>query len=143
MADSIITNEELVQLLIQKLTRLKKYDSEEHTHDVLLGYVDEVTQTVENYCQIPHILFAMRFIVVNMCSDYVIYGDEVGKDIEEVDINADPADLSSVKVGDVTIGLGDKYRSNMRKTVLNAHTYDLDSVLLNYKDQLNRFRRIW
>lgn len=143
MADSIITNEELVQLLIQKLTRLKKYDSEEHTHDVLLGYVDEVTQTVENYCQIPHILFAMRFIVVNMCSDYVIYGDEVGKDIEEVDLNADPADLSSVKVGDVTIGLGDKYRSNMRKTVLNAHTYDLDSVLLNYKDQLNRFRRIW
>ena len=143
MADSIITNEELVQLLIQKLTRLKKYDSEEHTHDVLLGYVDEVTQTVENYCQIPQILFAMRFIVVNMCSDYVIYGDEVGKDIEEVDLNADPADLSSVKVGDVTIGLGDKYRSNMRKTVLNAHTYDLDSVLLNYKDQLNRFRRIW
>ena len=143
MADSIITNEELVQLLIQKLTRLKKYDSEEHTHDVLLGYVDEVTQTVENYCQIPRILFAMRFIVVNMCSDYVIYGDEVGKDIEEVDLNADPADLSSVKVGDVTIGLGDKYRSNMRKTVLNAHTYDLDSVLLNYKDQLNRFRRIW
>jgi len=143
MADSIITNEELVQLLIQKLTRLKKYDSAEHTHDVLLGYVDEVTQTVENYCQIPHILFAMRFIVVNMCSDYVIYGDEVGKDIEEVDLNADPADLSSVKVGDVTIGLGDKYRSNMRKTVLNAHTYDLDSVLLNYKDQLNRFRRIW
>ena len=143
MADSIITNEELVQLLIQKLTRLKKYDSAEHTHDVLLGYVDEVTQTVENYCQIPHILFAMRFIVVNMCSDYVIYGDEVGRDIEEVDLNADPADLSSVKVGDVTIGLGDKYRSNMRKTVLNAHTYDLDSVLLNYKDQLNRFRRIW
>ncbi len=143
MADTTISNANLVTLVIQRLTRLGKYDEDVHTSDVIAGYVEEVVQAVENYCQIPCIYYTMRFIVTQLCADYIIYDDEVAKDVSTIDMDADPADLSSIKIGDVTIGLGDKYRSNIRKTILNAHTYDLDSFLLNYKDQLNRFRRIW
>ena len=143
MADTTISNTDLVTLVIDRLTRINKYDEEIHTESVLLGYVEEVIQAVLNYCQIPAILYAMRFIVVQICADYIIYDNEVAKDPSTLDMDADPADLSSVKVGDVTIGLGDKYRSNIRKTILNAHTYNLDSFLLDYTSQLNRFRRIW
>ena len=143
MADTIISNNDIITLVINKLKAKNKYDEQSHTVDVISSYVDEVVQTVKNYCQIPGIYFAMRYIVTNMCTDYVIYDTELAKDVANINLDADPADLSSVKIGDVTVGLGDKYRSNMRKTVLNAHTYDLDSILLDYKSQLNRFRRIW
>lgn len=143
MADATITMEDLIQLVISRMKRLNKYDEEFYTDERLKGYLEEVVQAVENYCNIPAIYYTMRYIVANICTDYIVYDIEASKTVTESDFEADPADLSSVKIGDVTIGLGDKYRSNMRKTILNAHAYDLDSFLLNYTSQLNRFRRIW
>jgi hypothetical protein len=143
MAQQYITRDELSFLVEKRLQKLNKYDSEIHTLNYIADYVEEVMQAVENYCCIPEIYYTMRFIVVQLCTDYIIYDAEVAKDVSALDMEADPADLASVKVGDVTIGLGDKYRSNIRKTILNAHTYNLDDFILNYKEQLNRFRRIW
>lgn len=143
MADVIISRPELISVVISTLTRKGKYDEEKMTPDFIGGYVDEVSQGVKNYCMIPNILMPMKYIVANICTDYILYDNELAKDINIDELDIDPADLSSIKIGDLNIGLGDKYRSNMRKTFLNAHDFDLDKLILDYKSQLNRFRRIW
>lgn len=161
-----VSNEEIAEIVKQKLKAKGRYvykteivpnasaPTAETRHPVnvtddesLALYVDEVVQAVKNYCMIPKIYWAMRYIVADICVDYVIYDQEMGKDADDInpDEAMDPSDLASVKIGDVTVGFGDKYRSNQRKTNLNAHdpTNGVDGFVLDYKTQLNRFRRIW
>lgn len=138
---SKVSTLDLIKLTKGLLNKIGKLG--DRTDDDILAYVDEVSQAVKNYCQIPEILYEMRYIVAHICCDYAVYDLEAGKDINLTDLEFDPSDVSSVKIGDTTIGLGDKYRSNERRQILNAHTYDLDSLLLDYRGQLNRFRRIW
>lgn len=139
-----ITLRDLVKAVKSKLSAIGKYDLEKHSDDDIAMFVDEVCQAIKNYCQIPNILYAMRYIVANICVDYILYCDEMAKEIDpDAELDLDPSDLASVKIGDVTVGLGDKYRSNLRKQTLNSHAPDLDSFLMNYTSQLNRFRRIW
>lgn len=128
---------ELTQLIKKKQTRV------EFSDDEILLALQEIEQVIKNYCSIPEIPEALRFTWCNMSVDLLLYQRESNTSPDDVLEVFDPSDISTIKIGDTSISLGDKYRSNARSRTLQSHVSNLDSIVTNYKAQLNMFRRIW
>lgn len=128
---------ELVRIIKQKQTKVEFSDSD------ILAALQEVEQVIKNYCLIPSVPEALKYTWCNMSIDLLLYNHEVNTTPDDV-LNAfDPSDVSTIKVGDTSISLGDKYRSNARSRTLQSHQANLDDIVTNYKAQLNQFRRLW
>lgn len=124
--------------IIQQKDRQRQYEEE----DIILA-IDEVERTIINYCQIEEVPDALRFTVVNMSLDLLEYQFERNKLPDEVGVaDIDIADVTAVKIGDTSITLGSG-ASSSRKKILSGHSAGLDRLTLNYREQLNRFRRLW
>lgn len=110
--------------------------------DILMG-IDEVDQAIKNYCHITEVPEALRFTEANMAIDLINYQYETktptSEDTEDIDLGS----LKSIKMGDTTLSFGADGSSSSRSKALNSHTPRLDVLILNYKDQLNNFRRLW
>lgn len=128
---------ELVKIVKQKRTKVRFPDD-----DILLC-LKEVEQAIKNYCSISEVPAALKYTWCNMSIDLLLYNYEVNTTPNDVLEAFDPSDVSTVKVGDTTITLGDKYRNNVRSRTLQSHNSNLDDIVMNYKAQLNQFRRLW
>lgn len=104
--------------------------------------VQEVEQSILNYCQIPRVPTQLHFVWANMSVDLILFQIESNYTPEDPLDGLDVSDLSSVKVGDTSIYVGDKYRSNPRSRTLQSHNANLDELIMNHTKQLNQFRRI-
>ena len=123
--------------IVQIKSRLKDMNDD----DILLA-IQEVEQAVKNYCNVYEVPEGLKFVVCNMAIDLLNYQDEVNS----VDSSVPAAainDVSSIKVGDVSITLGENSSNTPRKSALKSHKANLDDVVLNYREQLNLFRRLW
>lgn len=111
--------------------------------DIEMG-IEEVAMAIRNYCnrelywQIPE---ELKFTWANMVIDLVKYTTASNLDPDEDDISVDSAEVSSVKIGDTQIQLGGASSLNARASALKSHTARLDDIVMNYKYQLQRFRR--
>jgi len=104
--------------------------------------LEEVAITITNYCNILSVPDGLVFTHANMALDYARYQDELIKtpaQIDDVNINIDS--ISAVKVGDTNVTLGGN-KGTQRSKLINSHQIYLDGLLLNYKTQLNKFRRV-
>lgn len=128
---------ELVKIIKQKQTKVA------FTDDDILAALEEVEQVIKNYCSIPAVPDALRYTWCNMSIDLLLYNYEVNTTPDDVLEAFDPSDVSTIKVGDTSISLGDKYRNNARSRTLQSHQSNLDAIVTNYKAQLNQFRRLW
>lgn len=128
---------ELVKIIKQKQKKVAFTDAE------ILAALEEVEQVIKNYCSIPNVPNALRYTWCNMSIDLLLYNYEVNTTPDDVLEAFDPSDVSTIKVGDTSISLGDKYRSNARSRTLQSHQANLDAIVTNYKAQLNQFRRLW
>lgn len=128
---------ELVKIIKQKQTKVA------FTDDDILAALQEVEQVIKNYCSIPNVPDALRYTWCNMSIDLLLYNHEVNTSPNDVLEAFDPSDVSTIKVGDTSISLGDKYRNNARSRTLQSHQANLDAIVTNYKAQLNQFRRLW
>lgn len=111
-------------------------------NDILLA-LQEVEQAIKNYCHIPEVPVALKYVWCNMSIDLLLYNYEVNTTPNDVLDAFDPSDVSTIKVGDTSISLGDKYRNNQRSRTLQSHNADLDKIVMNYTAQLNQFRRLF
>lgn len=130
--------QELVQIIKSKR---KKFDC--LPYDDIILRIKEVEQAIKNYCQIPSVPEALKYVWCNMVVDLIMYYVEVNTTPDDVLETFDPSDVSSIKVGDTSISLGDKYQNNARSRTLQSHNANLDDIVMNYKAQLNQFRRLW
>lgn len=112
------------------------------TDDEILMRVKECEQSILNYCQIPGIPPQLNYVWANMAVDLIMFEIENNYTPEDPMEGLDVSDLSSIKVGDTSIFVGDKYRSNWRSRTLQSHNANLDDIVMNYRQQLNQFRRI-
>ena len=128
---------ELVKIVKQKQKKITLTDDE------ILACLKEVEQEIKNYCRIPEVPVALKYVWCNMSIDLLLYQYEVNTTPNDVLEAFDPSDVSTIKVGDTSISLGDKYRNNARSRTLQSHNSNLDDIVLNYRAQLNRFRRLW
>lgn len=129
--------QELAQIIKNKRHKMVFVDSE------IEDCLKEVEQVIKNYCRIPEVPVALKYTWCNMSLDLLLYNHEVNTMPDDVLDAFDPSDVSTIKVGDTSISLGDKYRNNARSRTLQSHNANLDDIVTNYRAQLNQFRRLW
>lgn len=133
---------EVVKIVKAKNKRITDMDNGGLSDEEIFVNVKEVEQTILNYCQIPRVPPQLNFVWANMSVDLILYSIEMNNAPEDPLDSLDVSDLSSVKVGDTSVFVGDKYRSNQRSRILQSHESNLDELVMGYTKQLNQFRRI-
>ncbi len=104
--------------------------------------IDEVGEEIKNYCNIDIIPDGLRYTWANMAIDLAKYQYEVNNPVDDILDALDATDVSTLKIGDTNIALGGN--NSERATALKSHKPNLDQILMNYKAQLNRYRRmVW
>lgn len=104
--------------------------------------IAEVEQTIKNYCNIESVPEALNFTWANMAVDLIKYQTAVNAP-DDILGSISPSDVSAVKVGDTQITLGGNAESEQSR-ISKSHQANLDILLMNYKEQLNKFRRmVW
>lgn len=107
--------------------------------------VDEVEQVIRNYCNIcatDTIPVELNFTWANMAVDLLKYTTASNTADAGSGTEVDSADVSSIKIGDTQISLGGAGSTNQRAAALKSHSATLDALTLNYRAQLNKFRRV-
>lgn len=133
---------EVVKIVKAKNKRITDIDKGWLNDEEILFNVKEVEQSILNYCQIPRVPPQLHYVWANMSVDLILYFIESNNTPEDPLDGLDVSDLSSIKVGDTSVYIGDKYRSNQRSRTLQSHNANLDEIVMGYTKQLNQFRRI-
>lgn len=110
--------------------------------------IEEVEQYVLNYCMISSVPYALRFVMANMVVDLLNYQYYKKTKSDTPSGSGDTGvvgigNISNIKIGDTEVKLGSWNIADNRTMALKSHTPNLDVVLFNYNEQLNRFRRIF
>jgi hypothetical protein len=109
-------------------------------YDYVQMAVDEVEQCILNYCNIRTVPKELNFMWVNMCVDLIKYNIESQRDTSGEEVSMD--NVSSLKIGDTQVSLGEGGSGSARATTLKSHRPNLDQFLMNYRQQLKSFRRL-
>ena len=120
--------------------------------DQLQMLIEEVELSILNYCNIAEVPEALKFVWANMVVDYWSYLCELATSNASSESETEPGSSStatmvtSIRAGDTQISFAADPKSSSSNTSYsgNAHTMSgvLDSIVLNYNDSLNKFRRI-
>lgn len=102
-------------------------------HKEMIGtYIDEIGYRIKHYCNISSIPDGLKFVWASMTMDVVRI------ELPNVEEIADSiGDEGTVKIGDTQVGSG-----ATRGGVTNTSKSVLDTVVLNYRVDLNRYRRL-
>lgn len=133
---------EVMKIIKAKNKRITDLEHGGMTDDQIMLNILEVEQSILNYCQIPGVPPQLNFVWANMAVDLILYNIEMNNTPKDPLDGLDVSDLSSIKVGDTSVFIGDKYRSNLRSRILQTHNANLDEIIMGYTKQLNQFRRI-
>lgn len=121
----------------------------QYTDEELQMVLDEVDQSIKNYCHIDTIPQDLLFVRANLSVDYVKYMEASVPNSEEgVDTTGanQVGRLKTIAAGAVNGGTRYEFfnKTNDKSEITNAHLADLDLLLNNYITQLNAYRRaIW
>lgn len=143
--------EEVLAIVLAKLKALNcEIDDDAKTYLQML--VIEVEQYIMNYCNISEIPCALRFVWANLVVDYYRWINATHAENETPEGGSGSitvaGKLASIREGDTTItlatvssGVSSGGSSN---DPIDGHNVAgiLDNYVLNYKDSLNKFRRI-
>lgn len=134
---------EVVKLVIAKADLIGLWPE---APSVLDEPIDEVRQAICNYCNIDFVPAELKYVWANMAVDYFRWVDSLAASHSAGAIlpgKSVPSRVSSLKEGDTTIGFNADTSSQFSQAG-NAHAIGavLDQVVMNYRDQLNRFRKV-
>lgn len=105
--------------------------------------LEEVAVAIKNYCNISTIPTELNYTWANMALELAEYQYQKYLDTSTIAADPEPSEIDSVKVGDtqVSVKAGGK---GVRGKTLASHRPNLDGIVLNYADQLQKFRRmVW
>lgn len=94
--------------------------------------LEETKVFIKNYCHLASVPPEMNYIWANMALD-LIKGAYISTNIDDLASDFKPSEVNSMSAGDMSLS---------RDSGLMAHKVDLDSLLFNYREQLNQFRRM-
>lgn len=135
-----MTDNDIVRLIKSKIPKIIIAKNIED--DYILYSVKEINQAVMNYCNIPKVPAALTYTISNMAIDLILY--EIARDAAlsgDPDAQLDASRITSLNIGDTLIKFGKDNGSN-RQEILSSHKAKLDDIVMNYREQLNRFRRL-
>lgn len=102
--------------------------------------IEEVETAIKNYCNIEILPDGLKFICANMVNDLIRYQFSIengGSLVQEKSAN-EP--ISKITVGETTmefIGKESQYEKDK-----NSHSINVDSIIMNYKEQLQAYRNL-
>lgn len=100
------------------------------TQEIQTLALEETKRFILNYCNISSVPTEANFLWANMALD-LINGSYL----------QNTADIDAIKPCEVTsMTAGDMSASRSSDTI--AHKIDLDGLILNYREQLNKYRRL-
>ena len=109
--------------------------------DIEMG-IAEIEQAIKNYCLIPEVPAALYFTAANMAIDLINY--TYAQTHAETDSETlGTGGLTSIRMGDTTLSFNPSSPSSERGKILAGHNPKLDTLIMDYRSQLNQFRRIW
>lgn len=128
-------------MTVYEIVRAKIKDVAITEPDIQLA-VDEVEEVIKNYCSIDEVPEGLKYTWANMSVDLVRYQYESSISADDVLAGIDASDVSNLKIGDTQIAL--QGNNSERSKTLKSHRPNLDQIVMNNKQQLNRFRRmVW
>ena len=128
-------------MTVNEIVRAKIKDEAITELDIQLA-VNEVEEVIKNYCNIDTIPDALKFTWANMAVDLIRYQYESNIGADDALAGIDVSDVSNLKIGDTQIAL--QGNNSERSKILKSHRPNLDQIVMNNKEQLNRFRRmVW
>ena len=111
--------------------------------------IGEVEQVIKNYCNLETVPEELYYTWANMAIDLVSYTYHTNACAESIAAlgadggSFDPTDVSSIKIGDTQVSLGGgSSKTNVRAKAISSHKPVLDDIVMNYRGQLNQFRRL-
>lgn len=121
-----------------KITKQKLKDIDVSDEEIQMA-LDEIEWVIINYCNVCAVPDALYYTWSNMAVDLLRFqfvtnsGDSVNF-----------TNASSIKVGDATVNFENSTSSNIDNIskALASHLPTLDNLVLNYKEQLQNFRKI-
>ena len=128
-------------MTILEIVKAKIKDAAITELDIQLA-ISEVEEVIKNYCNIDTIPEALKFTWANMSVDLIRYQYESNISADDVLAGIDASDISNLKIGDTQIAL--QGNNSERSKTPKSHRPNLDQIVMNNKQQLNRFRRmVW
>lgn len=131
---------EILQVILNKLNRYNISWTEDEVKFILA----EIDEYIMNYCNIYVIPKELLFVRSNLVLDYIrhIESNKPVEDGMDITNTTKVGPLTSIKSGNIQYNFSDN--STNGNHISNAHKVNLDSLLLNYESQLNKFRRnVW
>jgi len=111
-------------------------------NDLLSVTVDEIKVVIQEYCNIDRIPEGLKFTWANMAEDQYRYYNALSNPQPTQTLSM--GDISQLKIGDTTINVDASKNNSQYKKALRSHTSNLDSIVKNYRQQLNKYRRmVW
>jgi len=119
--------------------------------DLIKQLVDEVKYAICNYCNIERIPEQLKYVWAAMTVDYYRWSQAITSIPQNSDDDSGKSfsasgPVSSIQEGDTTVsfssGLASAGVATADSSVAHSMSMVLDEVVLNYTNQLNRFRRI-
>lgn len=117
--------------VIWPVVKLRLGLADESLKPLIETYIEEIENRIIHYCKIKEIPDGLKFVWASMVID------AVRVELSSVDEIADSTDSGeSIKIGDTST-------SPSQKTgVINTSKSVIDTVVLNYRIDLNRYRKL-
>lgn len=110
--------------------------------------IEEVKESILNFTNRSEVPKPLNFVWANMVVDYINYLQMARKpEDEDSDTGAEGLQVklgkvTKIKIGDTDFSLSDDSSATFGVSA-SSHAVNLDEIVLNYKDQLIQYRRIW
>ena len=109
--------------------------------------IREIEQKIKNYCCISTVPKALYYTWANMALDLLdyetAYNNSQNSTVDDTVQSILSGNFGSISMGDTSWKQGELDLSNPNTKAMLSHSANLDSLILNYKEELNSFRRIW
>lgn len=128
-------------LCVSKSVKLRlRYYSDYFTDDELVEYLNDVLQKILNYINHKDLPAQLECVLIDMSVDYLRHLHNKFES-DNPDAEIDMGNVSALSIGDTQISFGGA-GSSVAKYDLKSHIANLDDLLMNYREQLNMFRRM-
>lgn len=98
--------------------------------------INEAEQYIKNYCAIDSIPNALLYTWANIAVDLANY-QKTASAPQSVSIDS----VGSIRIGDTNVSLGGSKKAEA--IAMAGHRVNLDAIAMDYRAELNRFRRMW
>jgi len=115
--------------------------------DLAYALVRKCEQAIKNYCNIDSVPQALEELWSELCVDYLRYSlaakAAISGSSTSPTTGSTPVMVSSINELDTSVSLtADTNADSVKSSSAHAVENGIDGVLMNYTDQLNRFRRM-